>query len=184
MKIGYARVSTGTQNLQLQIDALKAAGCTRIFEEVQSGANPSRKQMELCLLSLRAGDELVVWSIDRLSRTKKESDQILHFLKDHNIDLISLKEGINTKDMVGKLVINILIAVAESERERGIERTKAGLEAARQRGKTGGRPFKHDLKTRRAIKMAYMSKEYSLNEIGEMYNVTKNTIYKYIRGTN
>lgn len=181
MKVGYARVSTGSQNIQMQIDALEKAKCEKIFQETESGANPNRSEMAACLRYLRKGDILVVWAVDRLARTKKEGDQILHYLKENNITLISLKENIDTSNHVGQLVLNILISVAESERERSIERTKAGLAAARARGKLGGRPHKIDFKMRKAIKLMYDSKQYSLAEIAKMYDVTKLTVYNYVK---
>lgn len=181
MRVGYARISTGSQNIQMQIDALQQAGCKTIFQEIQSGANQQRTEMQNCLRYLRDGDTLVVWAIDRLARTKKESDMILSFLKEHKINLISLKENIDSSEPVGELVLNILIAVAQSERERSIERTRSGLESARARGRFGGRPHKIPLKMRKAIYKLYKSKEYSLKEISGMYNISHLTVYRYIK---
>jgi len=181
MKIGYARVSTRKQNIRMQVDALKENGCEQIYEEYQSGAVPKRPKMEILLKVLRKGDQLVVWSLDRLSRTKKEGDAIIEHCKENGIEIQFIKEGINTNDMVGKLAINLLLCIAESERERSIERTLEGLEAAKKRGAVFGRKPKLSEKDIKTIVALHKSKEYSLRELAEMYGVTKVTIWRNIK---
>lgn len=180
MKVGYARVSTEHQNIRMQIEQLEKYGCDKIFQEVESGGNPSRTQMASCIHFLRPGDTLVVCNIDRLARNKKHCDEILNYVDANGINLISINEGLDSKDQVGRLVLNILIAIAESERERSRERTKAGLAVARARGRLGGRSHKIKAKARGVIKVMYESKKYTLQEIAEMYNISKPTVYRYV----
>jgi DNA invertase Pin-like site-specific DNA recombinase len=139
--IGYARVSKTEQNLDLQIDALKAAGCDphRIFTDKQSGAKWDRRGLDTALSHLREGDTLVVWKMDRLGRTVLQSVQFLTSLHQEKIEFRSLTEGIDTNTPMGKFYFHMAAALAELERDRLIERTNAGLAAAKARGRKGGR---------------------------------------------
>lgn len=139
MKIGYARVSTSDQDPQLQLDDLTKAGCGDIFSEKQSGAGKERPVLDQCLRTLRKGDTLVVWRLDRLGRSLKHLVETISTLEDRGIGFCSLKENIDTTTAGGKLVFHIFGALAEFEHSLIRDRTKAGLAAARARGRVGGR---------------------------------------------
>ena len=139
MLIGYARVSKTEQNLDMQVDALRAAGCEKIFADKQSGAAWDRKDLLAAQSHLRAGDTLVVWKLDRLGRTVLQSVQFLAALHKLNVEFRSLTEGIDTNTPMGKFYFHMAAALAELERDRLIERTNAGLKAAKARGRKGGR---------------------------------------------
>ena len=139
MKIGYARVSTRDQNLALQLDALKAAGCDRIFDDKASGASRNRPGLDDALSHLRRGDALVVWKLDRLGRTAKQLIELLDHFHAEGIEFRSLTEGIDTSTPAGKLIYQVMAAVAEMERDLIRERTRAGLDSAREKGLVGGR---------------------------------------------
>src|SRR5215213_4903876 len=140
MFVGYARVSTTDQTLDLQHDALTTAGCTKIFTDTASGAQTERKGLSEALAYVRAGDSLVVWKLDRLGRSLKDLISRITELNDRKIGFKSLTENIDTTTSGGKLIFHIFGALAEFERDIIRERTNAGLEAARSRGKLGGRP--------------------------------------------
>jgi DNA invertase Pin-like site-specific DNA recombinase len=138
--IGYARVSTSDQNLELQLDALKEAGCRRVFEETASGANKARPQLRDALDFLQPGDTLVVWKLDRLARSLQQLIEVIEQLHKRGCGFKSLTEAIDTTTAGGRLIFHIFGALAEFERSIIRERTMAGLEAARTRGRRGGRP--------------------------------------------
>lgn len=142
MLIGYARVSTQDQKPELQLDALKAAGCEQVLQEKASGKNTERPELQTCLKVLRPADTLVVWRLDRLGRSLKDLIGIIHGLEERGIGFRSLNESIDTTTAGGKLVFNIFGSLAEFERTLIRERTVAGLAAARARGRRGGRPLK------------------------------------------
>src|SRR3954449_1582077 len=143
MDIGYARVSTGEQTLDLQLDALTKAGCGKIYQETASGAKAERPVLQDVLGYLRPGDTLVVWRLDRLGRSLKHLIETVSLLAERGIGLKSLTEQIDTGTSGGKLIFHIFGALAEFERNLIRERTNAGLIAARARGKKGGRPKSH-----------------------------------------
>src|SRR6266700_2886859 len=140
MLIGYARVSKNEQNLDLQLDALKAAGCEKIFHDKITSLKEERKGLDEALAFLRPGDALVVWKLDRLGRTLRHLIDLIATFNQKGIGFKSLKETIDTTTSTGKLVFHIFGALAEFERDIIHERTNAGLEAARARGRNGGRP--------------------------------------------
>lgn len=143
MKIGYARVSTEEQNLDMQLHALEAIGCEQIFEDRGiSGAVSERPGLESALTTLRKGDVLVVWRLDRLGRSLHHLIEIVTSLKDQGIGFLSVQEQINTTSSGGRFYLHILAALAEFEREMIRERTKAGMAAAKRRGVKLGRPQK------------------------------------------
>src|SRR6266487_3104650 len=156
MLIGYARVSTHDQNLDLQLDALRKAGCDarHIYTDTISGAKTERKGLENALDHLRAGDTLVVWRLDRLGRTLKQLIELINDLNSREVGFRSLQENIDTTTSGGKLVFHIFGALAEFERDIIRERTQAGLAAARARGKTGGRPKAATLSDPKKVAMA------------------------------
>jgi len=139
MIIGYARVSTTDQNPQLQLDALADAGCEQVFQERMTGKFRERPELALCLKSLRSGDTLNVWKLDRLARSLKDLVEIVHDLEQRKIGFRSLTEAIDTTSPGGRLVFHIFGALAEFEHSLIRERTMAGLQAARARGRKGGR---------------------------------------------
>ncbi|CAH1388306.1 recombinase family protein [Candidatus Nitrotoga sp. M5] len=140
MIIGYARVSTADQNTALQIDALNAAGAERIYQESQSGVSRDRLELAKCIDTLRSGDTLIVWRLDRLGRSLKDLVAIIAELEGKGVGFRSITEAIDTTTAGGKLVFHIFGSLAEFERSMIQERTKAGLAAARARGRKGGRP--------------------------------------------
>ena len=142
MDIGYARVSTGEQTLDLQLDALQVAGCGKVYEETASGAKAERPVLEEVLSYVRKGDTLVVWRLDRLGRSLQHLIDVVAALAERGIGFKSLTEQIDTTTPGGKLIFHVFGALAEFERDLIRERTHAGLAAARARGRLGGRPRK------------------------------------------
>lgn len=180
MKIGYTRVSTQDQAPQLQIDALTAAGCERIFSDIASGARDDRPELTKLFDILRNGDEVIVWRLDRLGRSLKHLIQIVGDLKERGVGFLSLQEGFDTTTNGGRLVFHIFGALADFERELIRERTMAGLEAARARGRRGGRKEILNEQQVRTIRLMYASKEHSIAEIGRTFGVSRPTIYRYL----
>jgi DNA invertase Pin-like site-specific DNA recombinase len=179
MIFGYARVSTQDQNLDLQIDALKQYGVDQIFQKKMTGTKRERPQLDEMLKYLRKGDMVVVWKLDRIGRSTKHLVDLINEFGEKGINFVSLKDGIDTSTATGKLVFTIFAGLAEFERDMIIERTKAGLESARARGRNGGRPRKDEDKVKLALKM-YDSKQYSITEITRATGVSKTTLYRYI----
>ncbi len=140
MKIGYARVSTQEQSTNMQLDTLKAAGCDRIFSEKASGAKTDRPELAKALEYARPGDVIVIWKLDRLARSMRQLIETMEMLKERGIALESLTERIDTASAQGKLVFGIFASLAEFERSLIRESVNAGLQAARVRGRKGGRP--------------------------------------------
>lgn len=182
--IGYARVSTHDQNLDLQLDALKKAGCTEIFQEKVSGAKKERPELQKLLDYLRPGDVVVIWKLDRLGRSLKDLIELVEHIKAKGVELKSLQDNIDTSTPTGKLTFNIFASIAQFERDIIRERTKAGLAAARARGRLGGRPkglSKEAEKKAKIAKSLYLSGDYSIREITEQLQISKPTLYKYLR---
>lgn len=181
--IGYARVSANDQNHALQIQALENAGCSRIFTEKMSGVKKLREQEKL-LEYLRPGDTLVVWKLDRLGRRTIDLIQLINTLQEKGIHFRSLTESIDTSTPGGKFMITVFAGLAQLERDIIRERTMAGLIAARADGRTGGRPrglSKKYQKIASAVKAAYRSKEFSRNQLMEMFNIpSSNTLYRIL----
>ncbi|MGY3915089.1 recombinase family protein [Aeromonas australiensis] len=180
-RIGYARVSTDDQHLDLQRDALKQGECMVIYEEAASGKNTSaRPELEQCLKALRAGDTLVVWRLDRLGRSLPDLVQIVANLEQRGIGFESLTEKIETGSAAGKLVFHVFAALAEFERGLIRERTNAGLIAARARGRNGGRKPKLDEKQVREIKALLRDPEIKVAEVARRYGISRTTLYKHV----
>lgn len=181
MLIGYARVSTDDQNLHLQYDALKNAGCEKIFDDQITGSKIQRPGLEAALEFARENDVIIVWRLDRLSRSLKDLIEMVALLDSKKIGLKSLHESIDTSSSSGKLIFYIFGALAEFERNLIRERTHAGLQAARARGRHGGRPKKLSTdKTKLAIQL-YEGKQHNIQKICELVGVSKPTLYKYIK---
>lgn len=179
MKIGYARVSTTEQILDLQIDALNQTGCERIYQEKISGTQEDRPELKKMMSHLRTGDTLVVYKLDRLGRSTRKLIELVDELEGKGIEFVSIRDNIDTTTAVGKAMFRMLAVLAEMERDLIVERTKAGLEAARARGRKGGRPKKNSKAIEKALRL-YDSKEYSVSEIAELTNVSRATLYRAI----
>jgi DNA invertase Pin-like site-specific DNA recombinase len=181
MKFGYAYVSTRDHNLEAQLDALAAAGCDRIITEKASG-NGSKERPELDRLveNLREGDTLVVYKLDRLGRSTFKLLGLTKELQVRGVEFVSLKDQIDTSSAIGKAMFRMLAVLAEMERELIVERTQAGLQAARKRGRVGGRPRVDEKSVERALKL-YDSKDYSISEITELTGVSKATLYRRLK---
>jgi DNA invertase Pin-like site-specific DNA recombinase len=181
MNIGYARVSTDEQNLDLQRDALQKADCTQIFTDHISGTKAERKGLNDALSHLREGDTLVVWRLDRLGRSLRHWIDTVNSLAERGVGFKSLTESIDTTTSGGKLVFHIFGALAEFEREVIRERTKAGLEAARSRGRYGGPKHKLTPKQVEMARKLYADKTNSVAEICKTLGVSRATFYRYIK---
>jgi len=176
-KVGYARVSTQEQSLDMQLDALKKAGCDKIFTEKESGTKDDRQELKNCLQYLRKGDVLIVYKLDRLGRSTKKLLEITDQLEEDGIQFISINDKMDTTTAIGKAMFRMLAVLSEMERDLIVERTKAGLEAARARGRKGGRPKMDKKVLDKAIRL-YNSKEYTVKEITDMTGVSKAKIYQ------
>jgi len=179
--IGYARVSSHDQNLELQRDALEKAGCDLIYEDKASGARIERPEWTKAREKLRAGDTLVVWRLDRLGRSLKHLIQTIEDLGDEGIGFRSLQENLDTTTSGGKLVFHIFGALAEFERELIRERTMAGLAAARARGRKGGRPRKLTDKQIAMARQLLQDPKQQVTEVAKMLGVARSTLYVALR---
>jgi len=181
MKIGYARVSTLDQNLALQRDALRGAGCERIVEDAATGALADRPGLTRALDLLRSGDTLVVWRLDRLGRSLNHLIHLVGELGDRGVGFVSLTEHIETDTPAGRLTFHLFGALAEFERGLVRERTMAGLAAARARGRRGGRPPALDAARRELCVRLYAEGRYPVAELCRMMGISKPTLYAYVR---
>jgi DNA invertase Pin-like site-specific DNA recombinase len=181
MLIGYARVSTQDQTLNLQKDALEKIGCTKIFTDTASGAKAERNGLEEALEYVREGDTLVVWRLDRLGRSLKHLIETITKLNNRKIGFKSITENIDTTTSSGKLVFHIFGALAEFERDIIRERTQAGLQAARARGRKGGRPKSLTEKKTAMAQALYNDKHNTVDEICKTLNISRATLYRYIK---
>jgi DNA invertase Pin-like site-specific DNA recombinase len=180
MFIGYARVSTADQTLDLQKDALEKAGCTKIFTDTACGAKAERTGLDEALNYVRSGDTLVVWRLDRLGRSLTHLIATITGLSDQHIGFKSVTENIDTTSSGGKLVFHIFGALAEFERDIIRERTQAGLTAARARGRKGGRPKALTPKKAQQLRTLYNDKTNTIDEICRTLNISRATLYRYI----
>jgi len=180
MLIGYARVSTDDQNLDLQNDALTAVGCDRIYRDKASGALANRPGLKRALEDIRAGDTLVVWRLDRLGRSLKDLIARAEILEAQGAGLKSLQESIDTNSTGGRLVFHMFGALAEFERNLMRERTQAGLVSARARGRLGGRRKSLDPAKRRQVVELYRSGGHTIAEICSLVGISKPTLYAYV----
>ena len=184
--VGYARVSTKEQNLDLQLDALKNAECTEIFSEKISSTK-ERPELENALAYLRQGDTFVIWKLDRLGRSLRDLVNIVDTLYKRGIEFRSVQDGIDTRTPLGRYQFAIFAALAEYEREMIIERTKAGLLAAKERGRVGGRKKGLSPEAKKIAKAAaslYKSNGNRVNEICDILNISKSTLYRYLKSEN
>ena len=184
MKIGYARVSTSDQSTYMQKQALKQSGCEKIFSDTASGIRSDRVGLDNAMAHLRAGDMLVVWKLDRLGRSLQHLIQTIKLLQDKKIGFQSLQENIDTTTSGGKLIFHIFSALAEFEREVIRERTKAGLQAARARGRLGGRPRLLTPSKIVRLKKLYDARKNTVIEICKIFSISRPTFYNYLRVKN
>jgi DNA invertase Pin-like site-specific DNA recombinase len=186
LKIGYARVSTKDQNLSLQKDALQKEGCELIFEEKASGAKSDRPELRRMIDQLRKDDIVIIWKLDRLGRSLRDLVNLVTEIQDKGAGLKSLNDSIDTTTPQGKLTFHLFAALAEFERDIISERTKAGLESARARGRKGGRPKGLSKAARdKAIiaKSLYDKREMPVSKICSHLSISKSTLYKYLKST-
>lgn len=182
MLVGYARVSTQDQNPALQHDALTAAGCEKVFTEKASGAQRDRPELGAAIAYMRAGDSLVVWKLDRLARSLPQLIETVAHLEAEGIGFRSLTETIDTTTAGGKLIFHVFGALAEFERSVIRERTRAGLKAARDRGRTGGRPPALSPADLAAAKAMLSDPDITVAEVAKRINVSPATLYRHLPG--
>jgi DNA invertase Pin-like site-specific DNA recombinase len=183
MKFGYERISTKDQVFNLQTDALKEYGCEKIFSDTASGAKSQRPALDELIYQLRPGDIIVVYKLDRLGRSLKHLIELIDSLAKKKVGLVSLNDPVDTTSAQGRLITNIFASIAEFERELIAERTKAGLAAARARGRRGGRPeglSKESENKAAAAEALYSDGKLSVAEICKQLSIAKSTLYKYL----
>lgn len=181
MNIGYARVSTDAQNLDLQLDALREVKCDKIFKDVASGAQSDREGLDHAKKYLRPGDTLVVWKLDRLGRSLKHLIEMINQLNHKGVFFRSLQENIDTASSGGKLTFHLFGALAEFERDIIRERTKAGLEAARARGRVGGRPKLLDDRKIALAKQLMSNPSNKPLDVAKTVGVSRATLYRNLK---
>ena len=184
MKIGYARVSTSDQTLDPQLDALRAAGCEILFQEKISGKTADRPELQKMRTQLRTGDTVIVWKLDRLGRSLRDLVALVSEFQERGVHFQSIQDQIDTSTPMGKFTFHLFAALAEFERDIISERTKAGLAAARARGRKGGRPKGLSKKAQDKARLAeslYKERERSIREICDHLDISKATLYRYLR---
>jgi DNA invertase Pin-like site-specific DNA recombinase len=179
-RIGYARVSTEDQHLALQLDALNDVGCIRVFCDQASGSLRDRPQLTAMMDYLRPGDTLVTWRLDRLGRSLRHLIDIVNDLADRNVGLISLQESIDTTTATGRMLFHMMGALSQFERELVVERTRAGLSAARARGRVGGRPRALTPEKLKAARSMYLSGDSTVAAIARTVGVSRATLYRHL----
>lgn len=187
MIIGYARVSTKEQNLDLQRDALKKEGCEKIFEEVMTGSKKDRPTLNHLMEVVRSGDVIVVWKLDRMGRSLKHLVDVVSKLLDMGVGIKSINDPIDTTNSHGRLIFNIFASLAEFEKDLIREQTQAGLSSARARGRLGGRPkglSEQAEATACAAEILYLERKLSISQIASKLAISKSTLYSYLRRRN
>jgi len=180
MKYGYARVSTKDQVLNLQMDALKTAGCHKIFYEVAKGARADRPEWLKLLEEIQKGDTLIVWKLDRMGRSLHHLIKVVNDLIAKGVDIISIQDPLNTTSAQGRLIFNMFASLAEFEKDLIRERTMAGLKSARARGRMGGRPkglSEKAKKTACTAEALYLQNELKTDDIAEQLGISKTTLW-------
>lgn len=174
---GYARVSTESQNLDRQLDALKKYGVDQIYNEKMTGTKRERPELSKMLDRMTEGDTVVIESLSRLGRSTKDLIELTELFQSRGVNLVSLKESIDTNTSTGKLLFTLMSAIAQFERDVIADRTREGLRSARARGRTGGRPRTNVDAVKKAVKL-YNTKQYAIREIEELTGVKKATLYR------
>lgn len=177
---GYARVSTEAQNLDRQLDALEKYGVDMIYNEKMTGTKKNRPELTKLLDRITEGDTVVVESLSRLGRSTKDLIELTEIFQSKGVNLVSLKESIDTNSPTGKLLFTLMSAIAQFERDVIADRTREGLESARARGRTGGRPRADNEQVRKAVKL-YKTGQYSVKEIEELTGIKKSTLYRNLK---
>lgn len=177
MRIGYARVSTENQRLDRQVDSLERAGCEKIFVEKASGMKDARPELDRMLGMIREGDDVVVVKLDRIFRSTKHLIELSETFDQMGVNFVSLEDSIDTTTPMGRFFFRVMASIAELERDMIAERTKDGLEAARARGHTGGRPKAPEGAVSKALRM-YESGAFTVREIAEATGISKSTLYR------
>lgn len=178
MLVGYARVSTKEQNYEMQIQALRNAGCEKIFSEKESGNSDDRREFKKTLTFLREGDTLIVWKLDRLGRSISQSSRVLETLKEKKVSVVSLIENIDTRTIFGEWLFYFASIFAEMERNSIIERTKAGIKFAREQGVRIGRPPKMTEDNIEIIR-ELLKAGWTVKKIAEKLGISQSSIYAY-----
>ena len=181
MIYGYARVSTSDQNLDRQKDALVKYGIDKLYCEKISGTKRNRPELDSLLEDVRSGDTIVIESLSRLGRSVKNLAELMEFFNSIGVRLISLKETIDTTSSTGRLLFTILSSLAQFERDVLVERTREGLNAARARGRCGGRPSADEKLLEKAIAL-YNTKQYSVTDVTRLTGISKSTLYRALNG--
>ncbi|MGE6716467.1 recombinase family protein [Peribacillus frigoritolerans] len=174
---GYARVSTQDQNLDLQIDSLEKAGVAVIYKEKMTGTKKERPELEQLLKAISEGDSVVVYKLDRISRSTKHLIELAETFEEKKVNFISIQDSIDTSTAMGRFFFRTMASIAELERDIISERTKSGLQSAKMRGRNGGRPSKDPKLVERALKL-HSSNQYSIKEITDMTGVSKSVLYR------
>ena len=182
MIFGYARVSTEDQNLDMQLDMLNKFGVEKIYQEKVSGNRNDRAELNELLKVLRSGDKVIIYKLDRISRSTKHLIELSELFASLTVDFISIADSIDTSTAVGKFFFRTMASIAELERDIISERTKIGLQAARSRGRKGGRPTKNREQVLMALKM-YNSTNYSIKQIINATGISKTTLYRYLNNS-
>ena len=193
MKKAYARISTTAENIDSQVDELKKQGYDEIYIDEASGKNTKRPELDKMLQSLRKGDEVIIYRLDRLGRSISDLLVLMKDFDDKDVSLVSLSESINTKTVTGKLVFNIFASIADFERNLIIERTNIGLKSAKARGRMGGRKKGYSEEVKAKAEMAYNlyqsekekdkqsnTKKRSSNQLAKIVGVSRKTFYNYV----
>jgi len=174
---GYARVSTQDQNLNLQLDSLEKAGAAVIYKEKMTGTKKERPELEQLLKAISEGDSVVVYKLDRISRSTKHLIELAETFEEKKVNFISIQDSIDTSTAMGRFFFRTMASIAELERDIISERTKSGLQSAKLRGRNGGRPSKDPKLVERALKL-HSSNQYSIKEIKDMTGVSKSVLYR------
>ena len=174
---GYARVSTESQNLDRQLDALEKYGVEMIYNEKMTGTKKDRPELSKMLDRVTDGDTVVVESLSRLGRSTKDLIELMELFQSKGVHLVSLKENVDTSTSTGKLLFTLMSAIAQFERDVIADRTREGLESARARGRSGGRPRADPEQVKKAAKL-YKTGQYSVKEIEELTGIKKSTLYR------
>ena len=182
---GYARVSTKDQNSEAQEKSLRRAGCSRIYRDIASGALSNRSGLEQCLADLHQGDTLIVWKLDRLGRSLPHLVQVVSSLQEKGVGFRSLTEGVvDTTNPAGELIFSVFAALAQFERGLIRERTQAGLSAAREKGRIGGRPSKSKNDRKVQLVMEMTTKGMKIKDICLALGISRSTYYRYLNLNN
>lgn len=180
MKVGYARVSTRDQSLNMQLDALRAAGCVRIFQDVASGSVDSREGLNDALASMKPGEIFCCYKLDRVARSLRYLVEVISGLSARGVGFQSLTEAIDTSSAAGRFSMHVFAALGEFERELIISRTNSGLAAARARGRVGGRPNKLTEQQELIAHQLFNERQMTVDEIAKSFAVSRGTIYRSI----